>query len=315
MSHNVDTWRPVGFDEYIGQAAVKEELRVHIAAAIAQDRPLPHIFLYGPPGAGKTSLAKVLEDETGDEMHAEVCPIDLRVLTDLVTSHEGILFLDEIHNLKRSVQEAMLPLLEFGHIKHGRFTVKSGWLTIVAGTTERQAVIKPLRDRFPIKPRFAAYTDEEMNRICLSMAVKAGLELDAATCSGIARAAGGVPRTIRNILTAADALQASEGSMPSLDQILGLLGIDSDGLTPDERHYLFGLRDLGGVAGLDTLSNFLHDSPATLRETERTLVRKGMIVFTSRGRELTSMGHRRIRGPEVSGRRRLERTAPVRGVG
>src|ERR1041385_5443326 len=69
------TLRPRGFDEYVGQAAVKENLKVAIAAAQARGDVLDHILFHGPPGLGKTSLAYIIAREMGVNIKATSGPV------------------------------------------------------------------------------------------------------------------------------------------------------------------------------------------------------------------------------------------------
>src|SRR5262245_8700300 len=67
--------RPRGFDEYIGQEPVKENLKVAIAAARGRADVLDHILFHGPPGLGKTSLAYIIAREMGVNIKATSGPV------------------------------------------------------------------------------------------------------------------------------------------------------------------------------------------------------------------------------------------------
>ena len=108
--------RPRGFDEYVGQEPVKENLRVAITAAQARHDVLDHILFHGPPGLGKTSLAYIIGREMGVSVKATSGPVverpgDLAAL--LTNLEEGdILFIDEIHRLNHVVEEVLYPAME-----------------------------------------------------------------------------------------------------------------------------------------------------------------------------------------------------------
>ena len=108
--------RPHCLDDYIGQDAVKEHMRIYIEAAKNRGEPLDHALLYGPPGLGKTTLAGIIANEMG---------VSLRVTSGPAISHAGdlaalltnlapgdVLFIDEIHRLNASVEEVLYPAME-----------------------------------------------------------------------------------------------------------------------------------------------------------------------------------------------------------
>ena len=61
------TLRPQHLDDYIGQEAFKKNLKVYIEAAKSRKEPLDHVLLYGPPGLGKTTMAKIIANELGSQ--------------------------------------------------------------------------------------------------------------------------------------------------------------------------------------------------------------------------------------------------------
>src|SRR3972149_5821044 len=72
------TLRPRGFDEYVGQEQVKENLKVAIAAARGRGDVLDHLLFHGPPGLGKTSLAYIIAREMGVNIKATSGPVVAR---------------------------------------------------------------------------------------------------------------------------------------------------------------------------------------------------------------------------------------------
>ena len=169
--------RPAMLDEYIGQPAVKRQLRVFIAAAKKRDEALDHTLLFGPPGLGKTTLAMIISTETGGNLHTTSGPALERAgdIAALMTalSPGDVLFIDEIHRLHPAIEETMYSALEDFRldiiIGEGQ-TARSVKLdlppfTLIGATTRAGRITAPLRDRFGIVCNLEYYDDEEMHAI------------------------------------------------------------------------------------------------------------------------------------------------------
>src|SRR5262249_62375911 len=108
--------RPRNFDEYGGQSAVVEKLRVYVKAARDRRDALDHCLFSGPPGLGKTSLAYIIAAELGVGLHVTSGPAIERkgdlagILTNL--QHRDVLFIDEIHRPNAAVEEYLYPAME-----------------------------------------------------------------------------------------------------------------------------------------------------------------------------------------------------------
>ncbi len=291
----MDNLRPKQWDDYVGQDRMKRELEIRIDSAIKDDRPLDHILLSGPPGAGKTCLAEIIAEKLGEPIEIVTMPIGLKALIRLVQNFSGIVLFDEIHRCSPKEQEVLLPLLEFGYVSDasGR-KIKNEWLTVVGATTEKQKLIEPLVDRFEIKPEYDDYTDEEMTRIVMSMATKANLTIDEETAATFGKAAAGTPRRARQFILGYRDLQNSTGEVPTGDEVLDLCQTSWDGLTTNHVRYLETLYALGGSKGVDVLVSLMRQPKPLVIELERLLIQRGLIVFGERGRELTQVGQKRI---------------------
>lgn len=290
----VQTW-----DEYRGQRSLKARLSIQIEAANKEGRWLDHVLLIGPPGFGKTTLAQLIAREMDEpfKMLKMSSAMQPRVIETILRSWEGgVLFLDELHNASKAIQHELLTLLEDGYVtlKNGQ-RLKHGFLTVIGATTEPEMLLPPLRSRFRIRPAFENYTDAEMTEIIIDMARKVGIEIDSKLASELAHATGGTPRFAKSFVGAVRDLQAI-GMEATLDAVLDLLAIDVDGLTYDHLSYLHALNDLGGLAGLEKLTNMTRLHPATIKELELLLIRRKLITYESTGRQLTQSGTRKVLG-------------------
>ena len=111
------TLRPRALDQYIGQSALVERIRIALDASRARDEPIDHVLLHGPPGLGKTTLAHVIAAEMGSRAYVTSGPA-LTKAGDLVGTltrmqPRDVLFIDEIHRLPASVEEYIYPAKKY----------------------------------------------------------------------------------------------------------------------------------------------------------------------------------------------------------
>lgn len=301
--------RPSHWEEFVGQERLKHELNTRVEAAVIDVRPLDHVFLYGPSGMGKTTLAHILAARLGEQLTVVQMPVQVAYLERVLRRFQnGILFLDEIHALNRAGQEFLLPLIathpgSYVQNKYGRKT-SVGWITVVAATTERDKVIGPLYNRFSIRPEIDPYSDDEMGQIVEQMALKVDLQLDQATALALGKAAGGVPRNARTLVLATRDMTAVNNQPPTVEQVLEFCRVTPDGLASEHLRYLHTIDALGGLAGKGTLESSLQLPTTALRVIERELHVRGYIEYTPRGRELTSVAYERLHPTQIPDRTR-----------
>jgi Holliday junction DNA helicase RuvB len=298
--------RPRLLAEFIGQNTLKENLSVFIDAARARKEPLDHLFLIGPPGLGKTTLAQITARELGVEFKITSAPA-LEKPKDLVgflsTIAEGtVFFIDEIHRLKPAIEEMLYIAMEDFELDcvigqgAGARTVRIPVprFTLVGATTKAGMVSSPLISRFGIVLRFGFYDAESLCAIIerSSGILEAHVDKDAAllmaSCSrGTPRVANRILRRMRDF-----ALVQSDGNITKEIVAHGLekLQIDSLGLEKYDREILFSIINnfSGGPVGAETLAISIGESLDTLEDYyEPYLIQSGLLQRTSRGRVVT----------------------------
>lgn len=290
-------YQPSEWDAYVGQEAMKERLQLAIESAKSRDTAMPSVLLLGPPGCGKTTLAHVIADALECEIIDQVMPIHPRLLKQIVMDHEGVFFMDEVHRATRKEQELLLPLLQNGYIQDARGRkIHAGRLHVIAATTEGDKIIRPLWDRFRIKPPFDPYTDEEMARIALNMAYYEGLdEASWEWAVEIGKASLGVPRNAQSLVDVARDMNEVNGEFPDVETVLAGARTTETGLTIDHVRYLEVLRVAGGSAGLVTMRQMLGIPAGHVEMLEIDLMKQSMLERTPTGREITQRGMEAVR--------------------
>ena len=297
--------RPSSLDEYIGQTAIKENLKVFIEAAKSRNESLDHCLFYGPPGLGKTTLAGVIAAEMGVNIKVTSGPTiekpgDMAAILNNLSDGD-ILFI-EIHRLNRQVEEVLYPAMEdfaidimIGKGQTARsIRLDLPHFTLVGATTRAGLLTAPLRDRFGVVNRLEYYTIDELKNIIIRSAgvLKAPIDKDGAT--ELARRSRGTPRLANRLLKRVrDFAQVKYDGIITrevVDYSLDLLEVDKEGLDKNDRNILFTIIEKygGGPVGLDTLAASLGEDAGTLEDVyEPYLIFNGFINRTPRGRMVT----------------------------
>jgi Holliday junction DNA helicase RuvB len=295
--------RPKSLDEFVGQKAARENLRVFIQAAKGRGDALDHVLFFGPPGLGKTTLAQIVAREMGVGFRATSGPVIAKSgdLAALLTNLEDgdVLFIDEIHRLAPAVEEVLYPAMEdraldlmIGEGPSARSVrIDLPRFTLVGATTRQGLLTTPLRDRFGIPVRLNFYTVDELERVVRRAAGLLGLDIAVDGASEIARRARGTPRIagrlLRRVRDFANVAGVEQVNAKVADAALNRLEVDTLGLDAMDRRYLMMIADIyrGGPVGVETLAAGLSEPRDTIEEViEPYLIQLGLIARTARGR-------------------------------
>ena len=300
--------RPKRFEDFVGQTRVIENLKVALEAARVREEPPDHVLLSGPPGLGKTTLARILSTELGTHLHTTSGPaLDRpRDLVGILSNLQrgDVLFVDEIHRVPISVEEYLYSAMEDLSID---LTVNDGPaarivqlrlepFTLVGATTREGLLSAPFRARFGLLERFEPYPPEDLETIVLRSAGVLGMQLEPAAAAEIARRSRGTPRVANRLLARVrDLAQVERVELVPAALVcacMDRLGVDAEGLEEIDRQLLRYLaRDPVTPVGLKTLAAALGESEDTIEEVlEPHLLREGLLHKTARGRQITPAG-------------------------
>lgn len=304
------TLRPRTLDEFIGQDAVKEKLRIYIKAAQQRDEPLDHVLLHSPPGLGKTTLAQIIATEMGVGIRISSGPAiekagDLAaILTNL--RPRDIFFIDEIHRLRRPVEEILYPAMEdykidiiLGEGPNAQsLRIDLPPFTLIGATTRAGLISAPLRDRFEVSFRLNFYSVEELRAIIVRGGRLLGVEVTEGGARELATRARGTPRIAGRLLRRARDYAQVRGNgkidREMAQAALAMLEIDDAGLDKLDRAVLIAIIDKfnGGPVGLETLAAALSEEKDTLTDlVEPYLLQEGFIKRTPQGRVATDRAY------------------------
>jgi len=312
--------RPKSLDEFVGQKAARDNLRVFIQAARKRGEPLDHVLFFGPPGLGKTTLAQIIAREMGVGFRATSGPVIAKSgdLAAILTNLEDgdVLFIDEIHRLQPAVEEVLYPAMEdraldlmIGEGPSARSVrIDLPRFTLVGATTRAGLVTTPLRDRFGIPVRLVFYSVDELEQVVRRAARLLAMELSDDGAREIAQRSRGTPRIAGRLLRRVRDFAHVAGhplvDAATADAALTRLEVDALGLDAMDRRYLHMIADIygGGPVGVETLAAGLGEPRDTIEEViEPFLIQLGLLARTARGRCLNGRGWTHLGLPVPAG--------------
>ena len=301
LSENNITNRPELLSEFIGQPHIMPNLQVYIKGASDRSEAMDHTLFHGPPGLGKTTLARIISSELGVNLKSISAPASKAggLVSFGFAEPKDVLFIDEIHRLPLVVEELLYGAMEDNkisvvvssdHAMPEPIEIDINPFTLVAATTRKGALSQPLTDRFGIQFRLEYYSDEDLTVVVERYANKIGLLMCKGSSRAVAKRSRGTPRiairTLRRVRDHAEKASLTEGET---ETILDKLGMSRDGLDELDQLYLETLKTKfhGGPVGISTLCSALSEAKDTIElNVEPFLIRKGCVMKTPRGRQL-----------------------------
>ncbi|HWO88772.1 MAG TPA: Holliday junction branch migration DNA helicase RuvB [Gemmatimonadales bacterium] len=329
--------RPSRLDEFVGQEKVRENLHIAIEAARGRGEPLDHALFFGPPGLGKTTLAILLAREMGVNLRTTSGPVLERPgdLVGMLTNlrRGDILFIDEIHRMRPTLEEFLYPAMEDWRVDvrisdgpHAE-TIPMALepFTLIGATTRYGLLTPPMRARFGMVERLNFYPPDDLAKIVVRSAGILGVEVDSEGASEIARRSRGTPRVANRLLRRVRDYAAVRANgkidRATAQAALSRLDVDEYGLDEMDARIITTIIEKfdGGPVGLNTIAVAVGEDAGTLEEVyEPFLIQQGFLQRTPRGRAATPNAYRHFgfappaagglplfdagdRGPEVGG--------------
>jgi holliday junction DNA helicase RuvB len=307
--------RPRRFADYIGQEKLLERLRIVVTAATSRKEPVDHILVHGPPGLGKTTLAHVIANEVGAQVHVVAGPALTRgadlsgILTRLAKG--DVLFIDEIHRIPAVVEEMLYSAMEDYKIDvtgdvgmHARtMTLQLKPFTLIGATTRIGLLTGPMRSRFGIVEHIEFYTPQALHEILRQNAHLLNLQANPDALKEISHRSRGTPRIanrlLRRVRDFATVKSTGALTVPVVKQALELEGIDEKGLDRQDRQFLKTLIEVyeGGPVGIDAIAATLGEERDTLEDVIEPYLlqmQPAMLTRTRQGRRATKSAYEHL---------------------
>lgn len=292
--------RPVWFSDFVWQDDIVSIVKTAITSAQRSSHTLGHMLFSGASGHGKTTLAHIIANNMWVNIkivtgYAISKPSEL--ISILNNLQEGdILFIDEIHRLKPTIEEVLYIAMEdrvidFVMPEGGSMRLPINHFTLIGATTKMEALSAPLKNRFIYKFHFQDYNHAEILDIIRTYLKHYNIDADDSSVQNISQKVERTPREIHNICVKIRDYLIADGNShlsmrasqrPIFEQ---RLNIDEWGITPLHKKYLEILSWHDEPVGIKTIAAKLsmHEK-AIETDIEPLLLKLGKIEKTTRGR-------------------------------
>ena len=323
----MESIRPSSLNEFVGQERVRKVLQILCRSAKAKKTAVSHVLLSGPPGLGKTTLARIVANEMGSRL-VETIGGNLQTPEQLVGLLRSlkpldVLFIDEIHAMPRSVEEILYPAMEDGTVsvvktessdfmkalgvqaKPATEMVALPPFTLLGASTMSGLVSSPLRSRFAHELILEPYSHDDLARIVLRASRTMGVELNPGIAMEVARRSRSTARIAVGHLRWLVEYSSGLGVEPDLNAVqdaFAMRDVDACGLTGQDRRYLEMLIQAGQPLGLASVSAALNETVETIEQAmEPHLIREGLLRRAPRGRVATERAREMFATPQEVG--------------
>lgn len=292
------------FESFVAQEDAKTVISTLVKASKINEEAIPHIAFSGNPGTGKTTIANLCADMIDSKMFTLNCSTvgsfkEIRSILNKI-SFQDILFLDEIHALRKKVSESLYTVLEnFYYNNENGYRIDLPKFTVIGATTDFGKLPAPLRDRFKFKAVFREYSLEELTKICHLVCKNKGFKLNEKLAETIAKTCRNTPRHVVSrtewIYSYMIANDLKKISKEEVIKIISLQGFNEDGLERSDLQYLKTLKE-SECLGLSQISYRLNMSEEDVRNIiEPFLIKLNLIQIGSSGRSLTRQGYEYVK--------------------
>jgi holliday junction DNA helicase RuvB len=296
-ANDINSAVPTSLAHVVGQRGVLDQVTVALDAAQMDNKKFDHALLVGPPGLGKTAVAKIVACEMASDFHEVLgqsikTPADLNAVL-LEAKEKAVVFVDEAHEMKPEYQTALYLALDKRKVivNGGKrpLSMEVADFSLLLATTDEHRLLQPLRDRMRLVLRFDFYASDELETVVRQRSRALGWTVDEAVFPLIAQRTRGTPRIALRLLQACRRVCRAEGETTitedQLRRACELEGIDELGLGPTEQRYLEVVSD--GGSRLNVIASTLGLPPRTLSQvTEQFLIRVGLVAKDDQGRRL-----------------------------